>query len=178
MVAGYKVRFIKLGFVVMGVLLLSGCMSVKYEDSAAGWLDGFVGQDVHYAILELGPPEEIKSDGRDGKVYIWETVKQKHSPGYEYTEDTITEDRDSVDIHEVEWERSRRTEYHPPKVTTKVKYIQLFVQPDKTVYHYRHNVKTDAEKRVNKRRKWLKNTGWTTASSVLILLVLVGATGG
>ena len=122
--------------------LLYSCATVPYEKTADGQLDKFIDQDIKFAIMHLGPPTNVYSDGADGRILAWEDKRTITTPAISYSTDSgnIT-----VGESEVDYTSQGMTLTKPPTTYTNISFVQLYADSKGTIYHYRHNTKSEAE---------------------------------
>lgn len=151
---------------VLGLLYLAGCVSVPYEKTANGLLDTYIGEDYAVAIQQYGPPTQVYSDGADGRILHWETTTATVVPGYSYSSGSGSA---RADWDRLIWRSSSSSYSTPPMTVYNSHYIQMYVNPDKEIYHYRHNRMSDEEIRAKKTNSTIGQVfGWTAGTGLLI----------
>lgn len=140
----------KLITITITVLFITGCATVPYDKTADGLLDTYIDTEFQSAILEFGPPNEVYSDGSDGRILHWETTTTSLRPGMTYSTSTGNV---TANWNEILWSESGQTFILPPQTIHNTQFIQMYVNPAGEIYYHRHNTKSSEEIRIERQNE-------------------------
>ncbi|MEX0660502.1 MAG: hypothetical protein WEA58_11515 [Balneolaceae bacterium] len=175
------------GSLLLCLVLFSSCITVPYNQTAEGILSTFHGEEYHQLILEMGPPNGIYSDGKNGRILHWEETTQYTRPGLSYSMDSGSVDAkveswDNVLWGEASYQGTSYTAYMPPRTVYNTNFIQFYIDPDGIVYHHRTNTPSPEEQKANRHNAqavyWGKVAAYTVGISAVVLLALNAGGGG
>lgn len=113
--------------------------TVPHELTMTGKLEEMKGKKYNLAYIEFGPPDAIYSDGADGRIIEWDRSVTNTSAGVSVSTANVTSTETDIFA-------SGYTVNRPPVTSTDYQFIQVYVKPDSTIYHFRHNTLSIAER--------------------------------
>jgi hypothetical protein len=158
---------------ILGLYLtvfFAGCATVPHNQTMSGQLDQLMGQPFQQAIMEYGPPTAIYLDGADGRILHWQSISYSVVPAMNYT---TRSGQATLTWNQVLWSETEQSFSLPPQGISSTRFIQVYVNPDGKVYHWRHNARTAAEIRARQRNQ---NMVWIVGLSSITVLSIAAIT--
>ena len=133
---------------------VAGCAtSVPASDTFRARADALVGRPQHDAYLAFGAPTRTTDDGAGGRIVRWEWTRR--TPEASTQPITVLPQNPALNPAGIVLVTNE-----PPHAATR--YVEVFVRPDGTVYHTRHDARTPAEDRAHRNRLLLLSAGVLT----------------
>lgn len=149
--------------IVFGILL-SSCATIPHSQTMDGRLDGLLGDPYHQAVVEFGPPTDIYSDSNEGRILHYDYSTERTVPALSYS---------TANFNGGIWATSIT---RPPQTIRDDRYIQLYVRPDSTIYHYRYQgVQTNAEEDMKRTNKTLSTIYWTAGVTGFFVAIMAAS---
>lgn len=150
--------------VISILLLFSSCATIEYSKTLDGRMESLLGKDYQQAILVFGPPTDIYSDSNDGRILHYDYSTERTVPAMSYTVGNFDGNI---------WATSLT---RPPQTIRDERFVQVYVRPDSTIYHYRYRkMQTQAEEKMHKTNHTLSAIYWTAGITGVLAAILAAS---
>lgn len=162
-------------WVLFALIIMTGCASTAELDGPTQneILESYVGFHYSRFIQANGPPNAIYSDGLDGEILVYSRQASRHVSGSETTTSNVRIDEYG---NTVSGRARTTTETTLPQTITWESYNMMYVNPEDTIYHYRTNRLSAAERKAAEREQSQKLwTGLGVITAIGVVLVYLSS---